>query len=342
MKTLLIADDLTGALDSSVAFVERGLTVLCALSPDHVSQALERDPDVICVSTNSRELAENEAIKLILSIVSTVDLYPAWCDAVVFKKIDSRLKGHIAAEVDVLADRCSGVLVCPAIPRLNRLVKNGRVCGAGVATPFSVSATIGLSDMQVVDAQTDGDLDAALTAVDLRTLFVGAAGLAEALARRLVPNFVPRSAPVLHAPALFAIGSRDPVTLAQLTGLTPIRAANGRVPTATPINQALSIVQMTPGKDAIEPARAGNCFAAGISNWVIRHNPASLLVCGGESAAAIAKYLGCGLLRVEGEVMPGLPVSTMIDGLAGLKVVTKSGGFGGPDTLVKLVDKLVK
>jgi uncharacterized protein YgbK (DUF1537 family) len=41
-------------------------------------------------------------------------------------------------------------------------------------------------------------------------------------------------------------------------------------------------------------------------------------------------------LRVEGEVLPGLPLSRAI-GLPDFPaVITKSGGFGQPDTLLRL------
>lgn len=342
MKILLIADDLTGALDSSVAFSERGLTVLCALSPANLLDAIEQNPDVIAVTTNSREMVVKEASSRIAVTLETVDNHPAWRDAVVFKKVDSRLKGHVAAEVAVLAENRSSVLVCPAIPRLGRLVKNGAVCGAGVAVPIPVADVIDLANAQVSDAQSDADLDKALASVDLSTLFIGAAGLAEALARRIVADPPSGTAPVLSTPALFAIGSRDPTTLAQLDGFTLIAAPNGKVPERQHSDQSLSVVQITPDVEDVDPLQAAAYFADGICKWINRDKPATLLACGGESAAAIARQLGCGLFQVEGEVLPGLPVSTMLDGLMGMKVVTKSGGFGGPDTLVNLVDKLVK
>ena len=69
--------------------------------------------------------------------------------------------------------------------------------------------------------------------------------------------------------------------------------------------------------------------------------PRTLLACGGESAAAILRILDCGLLQVEGEALTGLPVSTLMDGRKGLRLITKSGGFGVPETLVQVAEKLV-
>jgi uncharacterized protein YgbK (DUF1537 family) len=40
------------------------------------------------------------------------------------------------------------------------------------------------------------------------------------------------------------------------------------------------------------------------------------------------------MLRVEGEILPGVPVSTMFVGGREVRLVTKSGGFGARDALV--------
>ena len=47
--------------------------------------------------------------------------------------------------------------------------------------------------------------------------------------------------------------------------------------------------------------------------------------------------LGEGVLRIEGELLPGVPVSTMLVDGGELRFVTKSGGFGGVDTLARVV-----
>jgi len=42
-------------------------------------------------------------------------------------------------------------------------------------------------------------------------------------------------------------------------------------------------------------------------------------------------------LRLDGEVEPGVAGGRLLDGpFAGLPLVTKAGGFGDPDTLVRL------
>lgn len=357
MKTLLIADDLTGALDSAAAFALRGMTVVCALGPGDVRAALSQNPDLLAVTTNSREISESMASSRVEQVLDAVRADPRWRDAVLIKKIDSRLKGNLMAEVVPMARLRADVLVCPAIPRLGRVVKSGALSGAGVTVPVPLSARLCLPGAYLPDAGNDADIDAAVAGADLTgTLFVGAAGLAEALARRLVPHAPEIQAPdtqfrrtqfrdsppmCLRAPAVFAIGSRDPVTLAQLARFTPVAAPDGHVPALRAA--ALNVVQMTPGAGGcgpVDPAAAGAQFAAGIAAWVRDHPPATLLACGGETAAAILRELGIGLLRVEGEALAGVPVSCTLDGIAGLRIVTKSGGFGDADTLRALGDML--
>ena len=139
MKILLIADDLTGALDASVAFAARGLSVLCASTPDATGRAIDLAPDVLAVSTNSRDLSEDDAVARLKAVVERARSVPNWDEVVLFKKVDSRLKGHIAAEMALLADYRRDALVCPAIPRLGRFVRDGAVCGSGVAEPIQVA-----------------------------------------------------------------------------------------------------------------------------------------------------------------------------------------------------------
>ncbi|NCO21584.1 MAG: hypothetical protein GW905_06185 [Rhodobacterales bacterium] len=342
MKIILIADDLTGALDASVAFAARGMSVLCACTPEAVGRAITHDPEVVAVSTNSRDLEETQAVARLTAVLERARLIPHWRDVIVFKKVDSRLKGHMIAEMGVLAQHRPDALICPAIPRLGRFVRNGAVCGTGVSEPIPVASKIGVRGAgTILDAARQEDLDAAVATADLSTLFVGAAGLAEALARRVAGRSGSVPPPHAAAPALLVIGSRDPVTLVQLKGFDPVLAPNGVVP-ALPCDTApILMVQMSPGKEPVTPELAGKTFAEGIRALLMRRKPATLLVCGGESAAAVLRELNCTLVEVAGEILPGLPVSRMIDGRPGLTLITKSGGFGMPDTLHEVARKLV-
>ena len=347
-RVLIIADDLTGALDSSVAFAERGLRVVVALDTSRLPDALAAAPDVVAVSTGSREMSEEAASAAVSRVCDVVGRF----SGIVMKKVDSRLKGPVAAEVDTLsASMPRPVLAAPAIPRLGRLVVDGAVTGTGVDAPIDVATALN-RPAEIPDIRTDADFDEALPDDLEGTLFVGAAGLAEAIARRLAGDpaiggqageRVPESGspvlakPVLARPVLAAIGSRDPVTLRQIAALDKdalVIAPNGAVPEVRVA--PLVVVQMAQGDDAIAPREAENRFSGGVCDLVGALKPATLFACGGESAAAILRRLGVGLLELKGEALPGIPVSRALDGAVALDVVTKSGGFGTADTLVRL------
>uniref|UniRef100_A0A2A3JN53 Four-carbon acid sugar kinase nucleotide binding domain-containing protein n=1 Tax=Alloyangia mangrovi TaxID=1779329 RepID=A0A2A3JN53_9RHOB len=260
-------------------------------------------------------------------------------EGLLFKKIDSRLKGHIAAELTELAPPGAPLVVNPAIPRLGRCCLGGAVTGAGVDTPIPVAPRLGRA-LTVPDTRMPEDLAKQLPPQLDGAVLVGAAGLAETLAERLWPEPLPNAPLPLAHPALLAIGSRDPVTLAQVEALRdiPVRAAPNGAYSLDPTDAAhpLLLIRMTPGAEVISGAEAGAAFARTIAAAQARLKPATLFACGGESAAALLAELDVGQLDVLGEALPGVPVARCASG-EGFTLVTKSGGFGAPDCLVKLV-----
>ncbi len=182
VKIVVVADDLTGALDAVGPFAAAGMRCVVATNPDHLASAFRRTSEVISVSTNSRELPAASAATLVQGVAGSLKAVP-----VIFKKIDSRLKGNVAAEVSALAQALgmTDALICPAIPAMGRVVENGQLRGFGVAAPIDVAAI--LADVtefafRVPDAQTDADIDAILAGVGPDVLLIGARGLSAGLA----------------------------------------------------------------------------------------------------------------------------------------------------------------
>ena len=162
MRVLIIADDLTGALDSAVTFTGAGLRCVVARRPGDVAAAARRRPDVLSVSTASREGNVAAARAAVAAALDAVGALPE----IVFKKVNSRLKGHVAGEVGVFAARAgrSRALVAPAIPAQGRTVVNGRLTGTGVTQPIDVAATVAASGLalEVPDTRVDADFDGPL------------------------------------------------------------------------------------------------------------------------------------------------------------------------------------
>lgn len=357
MRVLIVADDLTGALDSAVTLAQAGLDCVVARRPADVPDALARKPEVLSISTASREGTPEAARAAVAEALDAAGILPP----IVFKKVDSRLKGHVAEEAAALAIRTgrSRALVSSAIPAQGRIVAGGRLTGVGVAEPIDIAAVMAASglDLDIPDVRDDGDLDAALerAGTEAPLLLVGAAGLAAALGRRLAarltpgltPGAAPRGVPDLPGPILLAIGSHDAITQAQVDRIAGrpdvdfVLAPDGvcPAPKAGEGNPGARIVRLVPGRDRpFDPATAGATFAEGIAQLVRGGEFRTLLGCGGETADAILGALGAGVFGVEGEVLPGVPVSTMLVGKQRLRLVTKSGGFGNETTLARVVD----
>jgi len=61
----------------------------------------------------------------------------------------------------------------------------------------------------------------------------------------------------------------------------------------------------------------------------------ALAISGGDMACAVLRALQACAIEIHEEVAPGVPASCIIGGVAdGIPLITKSGGFGDPDTLL--------
>jgi D-threonate/D-erythronate kinase len=332
-RLAVIADDLTGALDASAPFAARGLSTLVALGRDQLCAALASGADVIGVSTDSRELAPDAARQ---AVADCLALLPAGLP--IFKKIDSRLKGNIAAELDAISFRRA--LVIPAIPAFGRWMRDGRLGGFGVSEPIDVAARLGhhAGKAHTPDVATQDDIDRALTNFD-HDLPVGARGLAEALAIRLAPGAAPPVVPSITAPVICVIGSTDSITLEQIRrlretspALHDILAPNGVAPNDLPPLGPMTLLQATAGDTRMDPVVVARHLGEALLRMPVQQG-ATLFISGGATAQVVLRSIGIGILQLVGEALPGLPIARA----GGFTIITKSGGFGTPDTLLRLL-----
>ncbi|WP_342343731.1 four-carbon acid sugar kinase family protein [Martelella limonii] len=336
----MLADDLTGALDSSVAFAMAGRSVVLARRADALGDVLAQHPDVIALSSGSRECSAGEAARRVEAMLRPL---PLKSFDLVIKKVDSRLKGNIDAEMTVLCKALDPpqVIAAPAIPSMGRTVESGRLTGSGVAQPIDVAARFAMP-VHVPDVVVDADFDAAIAAAPAGALWVGARGLSFALARADAGG---PAVPALPADMLIVNGSRDPITLAQIARIAErvsvLEAPDGLVDAAA--SPALpAVVTMTDGGGGLDGATAAARFGRSIGALVRRLKPSMLLIAGGESANAILDDLGIVTLQVLSELRPGLPVSLASGPWQTLQIVTKSGGFGSPELLEELYDEALR
>ena len=217
----------------------------------------------------------------------------------------------------------------------------------------------------IADAETDADLGAIAKAVvdaDVH-LCAGAAGLAGALVGAL-PFTEKRGLPCppTHSgrPALIVAGSRHETTSRQLARLQDHGVRTIRLPQAAieqltmPLDALIDAVAsaLAAGQataitcDGLGPCPFGGAFVADRLAQIavapaVLGAARSLILTGGDVAAAV-----CAALRVEtmwlgGEVVPAIPWGILAGpAVSELAVVTKAGGFGPDDALWLAVQHL--
>jgi len=75
--------------------------------------------------------------------------------------------------------------------------------------------------------------------------------------------------------------------------------------------------------------------------WAAKFTPSAVVLAGGATARQVCERLSAHGVRLAGEFLPGIPYGSLQGGVwDGVRVVTKAGGFGAPDTLLDVVHAL--
>lgn len=336
MKVAVIADDLTGALDSSTPLALAGLRVVVATRPAGVAAALALNADVVVANSVTRAEPPAIAAELVSGIAEQL---AAAEPQIVFKKIDSRLKGNVRAEIEATAQAFgrSGIVVAPAVPDQGRLTVQRHVTGYGVQTSLPIAPLVPAA-ARIVDATDQDDLDALVATTDWsRTLAVGARGIGTALARTFGPFRQGQFSP--DPRTLIAIGSHDPITAAQLLRLPKvveqIDAPQGHLSAHV---ACLPAVVISSGEYLGPDAALSSRFAEGVARTIERLDPHTLVLSGGDTALAVLDALNVALVFPQGEAAPGLPWFLIErENRPTIRCIVKSGGFGGDTALSDLL-----
>ena len=127
MKTMyfVIADDITGAAEIAGMGHSYGLSAALFTSlPDALP-----DVDLVVLATDTRSMAESDAVAEIRRIGQQLRGFLASADAPVtlFKMVDSAVRGHVVAELHTLLDVMSyaSALYLPANPSKGRTISGG-------------------------------------------------------------------------------------------------------------------------------------------------------------------------------------------------------------------------
>ena len=369
----LVADDLTGATDSAVQFAAAGWPAHLLRGPGSRPQVAECGPTLLAVVTGVRAAADDVAAERTAAAVR--ELLAHGCDRL-YVKIDSTMRGSVAGQLrGALAAWAekhigAGAVLCPAFPDQGRTVAEGQVLVDGVpvartaaaadpVTPIADSrlerlvpgaAATTLADLGsspalsqespvvFVDAATEGDLVAVAASVDRlgpQWAAAGSAGLAGALARHWSggrSGTMAAEQPSVRI--LVGISSLHPIALSSVKRLRDAMAISG-----TSERTAVDVIT-TPTARA-DAATIAADFGERVAEQLSRVSYDALVLVGGDGAAATLDRVGATAVTVQSALAPGVPLGTIVGGTAhGVRVVTKSGGFGDSDSLVHIIDRL--
>jgi D-threonate/D-erythronate kinase len=342
----LLADDLTGALDTAAEFVG-----LCG--PFDVTWREELSTNgapSLAIDSGTRELATAESAEIVGRLA------PLLCEGTIaYKKVDSLLRGAWAAELGAClrSGHWASCVVAPAFDYQGRRTHDGRQLArtpdgdwyqVGESLLAQLKAenidarqggpdTLSQGGVRVFDAESDRDLDRVVEMgrhLAGPVLWCGSGGLAGALARGSRAD-VPRQ---LKKPVLGLFGSDQAVTASQLEacGEATITLAEGE--SAARVHGKLTGDGVALVKfslpERLSRAEAARRIAREMTALIAALDPpGTLIVAGGETLKAACLALGAHALQVTGRLVPGLPRSILQGGRwAGIDVISKSGAFG--------------
>ena len=429
-RCLVIADDLTGGADTGVQFAERDLNTLLISFEKQIkidfSLYLERD--VLVVSTNSRGLTPEDASQRVSMLLKEYDraLFP-----ILYKKIDSTLRGNIGYEVDATLRSANLSLgfMAPSFPEQERTLLGGLLMVRG--TPLSLTEAsrdavspvkesyvktllenqsrcrIGNIDLiqvasggevlkkaideacqqgiqiLIFDAVERRDLahiaEAAFQS-DKTPLFIGSAGLAEEVAKKIAPRELKKRPFSLHRNAkpfkhiLIVSGSASKVSHEQLIRAEQTRGIRsfqldhvfmtgdeahretledhlsdrigheiirGHAILKTSSERILPKNPQDPPIHLEIPKSLGRITQSVLQRSHLSVQDLILVLLGGDTALSVLDHLGAEGIEIEGEVMKGIVMGRLTGGRwHGLSMITKAGAFGKEDALERIIETL--
>ena len=344
-RLMVTADDSTGATEAAAACADAGLTVH-VVPFGVVAEARLSTDGCLVVDLRSRHVTAAEARRRITAMTTPQHRV---------HKIDSTLRGNWAIELAALVETGRRVVLIPSHPLAGRICAGGVVYVDGVPvadselgndprlpvrssrpsdslTGTELAGHEALEDwlrrsdsgVAIVDAATLGDIDdlvaIALDAADV--VVSGPASVVGALARVCSAGAEPVSLPVplLPKPVVVVCASLHPVSRALITKV----AASG-----TEVVTSSQIRADDPEAIAVEVAERAHDIVATL-------NARSVILVGGDTAEA---FIGSNIVRIFGSIDVGVSLGDVEVRGRRLRVASKPGGFGTPNTLVDLVTR---
>ena len=346
----VVADDITGAAEMAGIAVTHGLRTVM------ITDRVEKVPecDVLVMATDSRSMDVQAAADVMSAVGRWLEQKAP--DAIIFKKVDSALRGHVVAESAALlnATKYTDAIFLPANPSKGRIVRDGEYLIHGVSishTDFSFDPEFpaftssmterfpDAADYGIImpDAETEDDITRIVVGAGRGTLLAGAADLFGALLHSL--GYSQTDRPQISfsgSSAIVVCGSTQsqPHGVGLHVAEMPLALYEGRCDAALWIEELkkeyrenLSVVlavthKHLTGKDVA--VRIRHAMAAAVKALVEERKPAELVIEGGATAWCCLLQLGWRRLDIIGEAAPGV-VTVMSE--AGVRVTLKPGSY---------------
>lgn len=395
-KLGIVADDLTGAMDSSGYFASLGYSTVVVLDPN-----FSGDAAVLVITTNSRAEAPEVARERVRQAMRGM------AGRVVYKKIDSTLRGNIGEELQVAVEAMASekAVVAPAFPAVGRTTVDGILLVNGVPVAETQFANDPISPVKessiprllektmqqkvgcisvaeiaagpkalkknisqrpeniivcdVVEASHLSGIAQAAALAEGRWLLCGSGGLAREM--HLLLTGVPKMKKTQEegqkiGPALVVVGTKNQVAGSQLLrardelGIPVLNLEAEKLNTEEVLKEAAELIDEGKGLaissvfsryvPALKQSMA-KVMAEIVAGILTSHKFAGLFLSGGDIAVEVCRRLQVSALQVNGEVEPGVPAGELIGGqFPGMRVVTKAGGFGTEEAMVKSITYL--
>lgn len=398
IKVLVLADDVTGALDAGVKFSDAGLKTKVSLLPKIEETDTGASVLVLCVPT--RHETPETAYRQVRALSARAAEKHIGC---IFKKTDSALRGNVGAELAAVLDGSGEheLFFIPALPAMNRVTINGihyingvpvheSVFGDDPFEPVTESYIPALLEKQmnepvevitgatppapvnsgkriaVLDCETQSGMEK-LT----RTLYesgrlhavAGCSGLAEALAAALCGSVSETEAEPETERLTVVCGSMNPISLEQVAYAEKTGYAAVSVPVERLLETGLESAEGKAFLDALWaeysknehllietgaanaargelPEEIGKSVAsllgAILKDLLDRGAVSRLMIIGGDTLLGFMDAIGCRELSPQREILQGVVESEYIYRGVRHSVLSKSGGFGQTDLLLRL------
>lgn len=364
----IVADDLTGACNVAACFAATG-TAVPVISCDEDGR-LDAHAGLYVINTQSRLLSAAKSRAILKSVGKCLD-----SKLVLFKKIDTALRGQVGAELEGLMEAVGyhRAVIAPALPSIGRVTRGGlqydndvpvhlSAYGADPVSPVdssdvaSVFLRTGQAKFIVRDAQTNEDLQEIVSEyIDgSEVVFVGSLGLADALAARVEnrtrsETIVGRSIrPMVVCGSSYERSHRQIDVAVEEFGAAVVDIDPfGKSPLGQKkpgIANVPLIVKISPCRYASAeqgPSEMLSPFIDKVMAIIKANQPDGLGIIGGQTAYQIVKCLGAEGIRIYGKLSEVTACGTLMGGaLNGRPIALKGGSVGTDDEVVRMFQYL--